>query len=413
MKKHILLIATFLAALTASAQSRGIRIGYIDMDYILSKVPDYAQANSQLEQKAMQWKKEMEVKRNDITKLKDNLKSERVLLTKELIEEREEEITFQENELLAYQEKRFGPKGDLITQKAVLVKPIQDQVFTAVQEIAEKKYDFVFDKSSDLTMLFSNQRYDISDQVVRRITRASNREQRSNKELKQLEKKEAEEDLMDDPDYAERQKSKEEKKNARQEALDKRNADRAAKREEAIQRREQLKQERLAKRNGAATGTQTGTNAAGSTTQSNTNAPSQGNLNDEDVDDAPATTNSVAPNNGNRTSPNNTSLPVNNTTDRRTQGEPIQGQNTLPVKTTATDTPEEGTQESVNRQQAAQDAQDARAKKLEERKRAQEERKQKILAEREAARKAREEQKNNKTNSDDKNTDDKETENKN
>jgi Skp family chaperone for outer membrane proteins len=88
--------------------------------------------------------------------LKESLKTEKVLLTKELIEEREEEITFQEKELLDYQQKRFGPNGDLIIQKAVLVKPIQDQVFTAVQDIAEaKKYDFIFDKSSDLTMLFA------------------------------------------------------------------------------------------------------------------------------------------------------------------------------------------------------------------------------------------------------------------
>lgn len=78
-------------------------------------------------------------KRNEINKLKENLKTERVLLTKELIEEREEEISFLENELLEFQQKRFGSTGDLITQKAVLVKPIQDQVFTIVQDIAEAK----------------------------------------------------------------------------------------------------------------------------------------------------------------------------------------------------------------------------------------------------------------------------------
>ena len=100
------------------------------MEYILEKVPDYAEAKNQLEQKAQKWKQEIEAKKIEIAKLKEALKTEKVLLTKELIEEREEEIKFQETELLDFQQKRFGPNGDLITQKAVLVKPIQDQVFT-------------------------------------------------------------------------------------------------------------------------------------------------------------------------------------------------------------------------------------------------------------------------------------------
>lgn len=187
MKRMLfLLLALGFFATEARSQGRGVKIGYIDMEYILQNVPDYAQANNELEQKAQKWKQEIETKKNDINKLKDGLKTERVLLTKELIEEREEEIGFQEKELLDYQQKRFGPTGDLITQKSVLIKPIQDQVFTAAQDIAEaKKYDFVFDKSSDLTMLFAAKKFDISDQVIRTLTRANRREQMSNKQLKQ------------------------------------------------------------------------------------------------------------------------------------------------------------------------------------------------------------------------------------
>jgi Skp family chaperone for outer membrane proteins len=169
MKKYILtaLIISLFQVNKGIAQTRGIKIGYIDMEYILEKVPDYAEAKNQLEQKAEKWKQEIETKKNDIAKLKEALKSEKVLLTKELIAEREEEITFQENELLDYTQKKFGPNGDLIVQKAVLVKPIQDQVFNAVQDIAEaKKYDYIFDKSSDLTMLFAAKKHDISDRVV-------------------------------------------------------------------------------------------------------------------------------------------------------------------------------------------------------------------------------------------------------
>ena len=151
---------------------------------------------------------EIEVKKNDIKALKEALNTEKVLLTKELIEEREEEIAFQEKALLEYQEKRFGATGDLIVQRTMLIKPIQDQVFTAIQDISEqKKYDFIFDKSSDLTILFAAQRYDISDQVIRAIGRAQNREKLSKKQLKEQESKEALEDMEDEnPALAERKK---------------------------------------------------------------------------------------------------------------------------------------------------------------------------------------------------------------
>ena len=140
MRKHIvLLIFIMTVSITVFGQSRGVKIGYIDMEYILQNVPDYMEAKSQLEQKAQKWKQEIEAKKNEVTKLKESLKTEKVLLTKELIEEREEEIVFQETELFDYQQKRFGPNGDLILQKAVLSQPIQDQVFTATQDIAEAK----------------------------------------------------------------------------------------------------------------------------------------------------------------------------------------------------------------------------------------------------------------------------------
>ena len=355
MKKQFLLIVTLLSILGAQAQTRGVKIAYIDMAYILEKGPDYAEAKNQLELKAQKWKQEIEVKKNDVNKLKESLKTEKVLLTKELIQEREEEIAFLEKDLLDYQEKRFGPKGDLISQKAVLVKPIQDQVFTVVQDVAEaKKYDFVFDRSSDLTMLFAAQRHDISDLVIRRLTRSAKREQLSNKEIKRLEEQEAKEDLADDPEFADRQKVIEDKKAARQKLID----DRKAKRKEVLDRRKRLKEERAAKRNGQ-------TPPAATTTP----ATPQSDL---DTEDAPANTNRPA-----------TENPVNVSTGKET----VQGDNGKQVKTTATAVPEEGTKESVDKQNAAQET---REQKAAARKAALEERKRKILENREAAKKARE-----------------------
>lgn len=256
MKKYFLALL-LLTSFAMNAQSRGTKIGFIDMEYILQNVPDYTEAKSQLEQKAQKWKQDIEAKKVEIAKLKDALKTEKALLTRELIEEREEEIAFQESELLDFQQKKFGPNGDLITQKAVLVKPIQDQVFTAVQDIAEaKKFDFVFDKSSDLTMLFAAKRHDISDQVIRTITRVERREQLTKKQLKDQEAKEYKEDLEDEnPALAERRKALEEKKAARDKLIEDRKAANEAKKKELQDKKDAAAAEREAKKSGTVSAT--------------------------------------------------------------------------------------------------------------------------------------------------------------
>lgn len=263
MKKHLFLVILFAFTCSLQAQIvKGLRIGYIDMEYILQNVPDFTEAKNQLEQKAQKWKQEITVKNNEITKLKESLKTERILLTKELIEEREEEIAFQEKELMEIQEKRFGPNGDLIVQRAVLVKPIQDQVFTAVQDIAEqRKFDYVFDKSSDLTIIFAAKQYDISDMVVRKLTRIAKRSQLSKSELKEQEKKEYQEDVQDaNSDYAIRKKALEDKKAARDSIAQAKKAERLKiledkKQAAAAKRAEQeaKRQEAIDKKNNART----------------------------------------------------------------------------------------------------------------------------------------------------------------
>ncbi len=245
-------MVTLLVSYNAKAQTRGIKIGYIDMEYILEKVPNYAEAKNQLEQKAEKWKKEIETKKSEIAKLKEALKIEKVLLTKELIEEREEEIAFQENELLEYNQKKFGPTGELIVQKTVLVKPIQDQIFNAVQDIAEaKKIDFIFDKSSDLTMLFAAKKYDISDRVVQMLTRAEKREQMTNKQRKLEEEKERKQDMIDDnPEISDRQKLAEQRKADRLKMVEDKKIAAEQKKAEAEAKRKQLLEDKLNKKNG-------------------------------------------------------------------------------------------------------------------------------------------------------------------
>jgi Skp family chaperone for outer membrane proteins len=253
MRRPLLFIfLALIVAHTSQAQGKTTRIGYIDMEYILENVADYKEAKAQLELKAQKWKQEIEAKKLAINTLKESLKAEKALLTKELIDEREAEIKFLEDEMLDYQQKQFGADGNLIRQKAGLAKPIQDQVFTAVQDIAEaKNYDFVFDKSSDLTMLFSNKRFDISDQVLRVLNRTDKREQLSKKQLKEQEAKESIENALDEnPALQDRKKLQDDRKAAREKLIEDRRLEYEAKKKEYEDRRKAIQAEREAKKNG-------------------------------------------------------------------------------------------------------------------------------------------------------------------
>ncbi|WP_245935361.1 OmpH family outer membrane protein [Winogradskyella arenosi] len=245
MKFKVLFLLTILGLTSFSVfAQRGVRIGYIDTEYILQNVPEYQEASSQLDKKVLQWKSEIEKKLKAIQQKKNELDNESVLLTKELYDERFEDISFEEAEVLDYQQKRFGPEGDLMIQKRQLIEPIQDQIFAAVQEIADsKKYDFVFDKSADVVMLYSAERYDISEQVLRTITRSSKRTQAKNKkERKALEEEAVVPDVDSDKD--ERQQALDDRKSEREAQL----AAKRAEREKAIEDRkkaqEALREER-------------------------------------------------------------------------------------------------------------------------------------------------------------------------
>ena len=149
---------------------RGVRIGFIDMNIILDNNKEYKKSMIALDNKILEWKKEIEFKKLQLSQFQNKLNSERVLLTPELIFDREIEIKDYADEVIALQEKRFGPNGDRIKQRNKLITPIQDQVLSIVQQIAkEKKYDFIFDRSSDIVMLYSAKNYDISDLVLKRL----------------------------------------------------------------------------------------------------------------------------------------------------------------------------------------------------------------------------------------------------
>ena len=170
--KKILLFLVLLFSISLSWAQRSQIIAYIDMEYILENVPEYLEAQNTLDAKVVKWQQKLDKQARFIEVLKTDLANEKAILIKDLIEEKEEEISLKHDELRRLESLYFGPKGDMFTLRKQLVKPIQDQVYNAIQNIsARKKYDFVFDKSSELVMLYSNKKYDISELVLASIDR--------------------------------------------------------------------------------------------------------------------------------------------------------------------------------------------------------------------------------------------------
>ena len=170
--KKIFLCTVLLLSVSLSRAQRGQIIAYIDMEYILENVPEYLEAQNTLDGKVVKWQEKLDKQARFIEVLKTDLANEKAILTKDLIEEKEEEISLKQGELRRLESLYFGPQGDMFTLRKQLVKPIQDQVYNAIQNIsATKKYDFVFDKSSELVMLYSNKKHDISELVLSTIVK--------------------------------------------------------------------------------------------------------------------------------------------------------------------------------------------------------------------------------------------------
>jgi len=171
MKKIIIILVLILSVSNFHAQ-RGQSVAYIDMEYILEQVPEYLDAQNTLDGKVTQWKKKLDDQARYIEVLKTDLANQKAILTKDLIEEKEEEVSLKQEELRKLESLYFGPNGDMYNLRKQLVQPVQDQIYIAIQDIAiKRKYDFVFDKSSEPIMLYSNKKYDISELILATINK--------------------------------------------------------------------------------------------------------------------------------------------------------------------------------------------------------------------------------------------------
>jgi outer membrane protein len=166
--KKILFVA-FLVVMTSVAGWTQ-KFAYVDTEYILNNIPSFKSAQDQVDKLSSEWQKEIETKYADVDKLYKNFQSEKVLLTDEMKVKREEEITKKEQEVKDLQKKYFGRDGLLFKKRQELIKPIQDQVYNAIKELAaEQGFAIIFDTSANQGIIYSNPKNDKSDEVLQRL----------------------------------------------------------------------------------------------------------------------------------------------------------------------------------------------------------------------------------------------------
>ena len=166
MKKIFTLSLILITTLSVNAQ----RFAYVDTDYILENIPQYNDKQSQLDEIAVQWQGEIEALYAEIDRMYKDFQAEQILLTDEMKKKREDDIMEKEQEAKELQRKRFGYQGDLFQKRQQLVKPLQDQVYDAIKDVAKGRgYAVIFDKASAMTMLYTNSKYDLSDDILEEL----------------------------------------------------------------------------------------------------------------------------------------------------------------------------------------------------------------------------------------------------
>ena len=172
MKRYILIALTIFAGclMTMSAVAQKFSVAYIDMQYILKNLPQYETANEQLTMISKRWQKEIETANQEVQILVSNYQTEQIFLSSDMKKKREDEILEKEQYVLELKRKYFGEEGEWYKKREALLKPIQDEIYTAIQDIAaEKRYDIVKDRSADPSLIYMSSKLDISDQVLEKL----------------------------------------------------------------------------------------------------------------------------------------------------------------------------------------------------------------------------------------------------
>lgn len=167
---HVARSLLALLLLLACAPAWGQKFGYIDTEFIMGKMPEYAQAQVELAKLTDTWQKEIEAQKKDLDKMYRTYQGEEVVLTEAMKKKRQDEILKKEQDIKAYESKQFGYEGQLFKKRVELNKPAQDKIFDAVEKVVKaRKLDFMFDRNGDLTMLYANPTHDYTEFVLEEL----------------------------------------------------------------------------------------------------------------------------------------------------------------------------------------------------------------------------------------------------
>ena len=169
-KKLVLLAFLMIIGIVSTNAQNNQKYAYVDTDYILQNIPEYGDAQEEINQMSVTWQKELKTLRDKLDQMKRDYQTEAVLLSDDMKNKKEAAITAKEQELASLQMQYFGSDGELFTKRIELIQPIQEKVYNAISQIAQVKgYSFVFDKASGSTILYCNDKFDISDDVLDEI----------------------------------------------------------------------------------------------------------------------------------------------------------------------------------------------------------------------------------------------------
>ena len=171
LTKSLVVTFTFLFFLSGTVFAKeSTSVAYVDIAYILKNLPQYESANEQLSLITRRWQKEIDAVEQEAKVLEANYQTEQIFLSDAMRQQREQEILDKENQALELKHKYFGPQGELDKKREALIKPIQDEIFTAIQDIAsEQKLNIVKDRSSDPSLIYISAKMDISDEVLHKL----------------------------------------------------------------------------------------------------------------------------------------------------------------------------------------------------------------------------------------------------
>lgn len=168
--KLVLLALIMMMGITIVKAQGNQKFAYVDTDYILQNIPEYGDAQEEINQMSVGWQKELKALRDKLDQMKRDYQTESVLLSDDMKNKKEAAIAAKEQELAALQMQYFGPEGELFTKRIELIQPIQEKVYNAINQVAQvKNYSFVFDKAAGTTIIYCNEKLDISDDVLDEI----------------------------------------------------------------------------------------------------------------------------------------------------------------------------------------------------------------------------------------------------